>query len=95
MVADAKEGNGEVQERPRPHLRSKVESPTAVYGFLPVEDITVLELAAATDFLLLSIAAMLGALPPGVIDAAFAGLPLGVQRHFMAKVKSGLMLPNR
>jgi hypothetical protein len=65
------------------------------YAFLPEPDITAFELAEIVGFLPAAILSSLNAFPPAGVDSLMEAMSDGAKRHFQAKKKSGLVLPQR
>lgn len=65
------------------------------YAFLPEPDITAVELAEIVGVLPQVILSSINAFPPAAVDALMDGMSVGAKRHFRAKQKSGLVLPQR
>lgn len=63
------------------------------YAWAPQPDITVQELAFGMVILHMAPLVRFGAIPPAAIDQAYDEMPPEVQRHFLTKEASSLVLP--
>jgi len=62
------------------------------YVFRPLPDITTMELAQATELLLVGLAAVMRVGPWKMVDGAWEVMPENVRRHFATERRSGFVL---